>query len=235
MAAHFCLPCKFIGEALFPEDRPSPIFSTFSVIINIVGAVWEVIRVSGGGCDSSTQLWASLGIINFIINIVFAVYIYWRFVHKIRESSGASEAAYKLFMYDWGVCAYFVFIVWLIVWMIVAGTRRNAAPSGDKCGSAIGAGITLIILYIAIGVALIFLTLFTECCREPKWKTRHVAHVSQQPAPQIIPAPGQTTGMVYAQPVVGGTPPPVNPAYAQPQQQRQGGGLFGNLFGKRQN
>ena len=161
--------------------------------------IWSFARVSDGTCDSSTKTWVFLGIASAFINIVFSIYIYVRFSRKILSGEmSVSETIYKLFMYDWGVCMYMVFLVWMVVWIIVAGTKRNDARDGDDCKSQLGALTVMFVLYLAVGGFLVFLSLFTECCREPRWR----GHTR---------VPVVRTGIL-----------PVQPVYRQPQQQQSG-------------
>ena len=211
-----------VGDFLCPPDRPSPIFTTFGCLINGIGAIWAIVVLAGSGgaaCESRTRTWLILGVVSLILNIVFCVYLYMRFAQKIADGDGTSKAAHTLLMYDWGVCVYFLFIIWLIIWMVLAGTYAGRAGAGDSCGGMLSALIIFFVLYLIIGVILVIFSLATACCNEPRWKQNQRGQVAAAPAP-APPHPGR--------PVVQAQPAP----RAQPQQrQPQSGGLFGRVFG----
>ena len=163
--------CKPFGDFFCPSDKPSPIFSTFSCCINGLGIIWSIIRLASRNneCESAARTWLILGIITMAGNCFFAFYIYFRFAHKVRQYS-ASKAAWKLFMYDWGVCMHWFWLIWHIVWMVVASGRSN---SGLGCDSMINIVIVLLILYLAIGSVLVCFSIMTEGCRTPAWRRNH--------------------------------------------------------------
>jgi hypothetical protein len=203
MALLFCKP---FGDFLCPEDRPSPIFSTWSVLINAVGIVWGVIRlITASGCTDAARTWCILGIISHGVPIIFGIYIYIRFVHKIREGKAAAEAAWKLLLYDWGVCLFILFLIWLLAWMIVAGGKSSG---GGDCGGQISVSIVLFIMFLIVGFLLLVFSVFTECCRTPRWYGNR-----QGGAPTVVvaqPAPAYIPGATIVQ------PGPPAPGYAQP-------------------
>jgi hypothetical protein len=234
MAAHFCTPCKYFGGLMCPEDRPSPIFTVFSTIINGIMGIMSIAALSGGAddCASSMRTYVIIGIINCVINVIFAFYLYVRFAAKVREEATATQAAYKLFMYDWGVCVYILFSIWLVVWMVLA-SQSSDKTCNSSLANQITAGITFTIVYMAVGLLLVMLSIMTECCREPGWKRnrRQAPAVNRPPPTHHQP---QIGAPVYAQPAHSQPPPPVNPAYAQ-QQQQQEQGVLGRAFGVARN
>lgn len=206
MAAHLCAPCTLCGhgcgEFWCPDDRPSPLFSTFSVVLNLAYFIWALIVVSTESCESETLTWAILGLLTALVNIGFAFYLYFRFASKARKDGiSTGNAACSLFMYDWGVCVYILFLVWIIVWMVLAGMYQNDASSDDQCGRQLIVGIIFFICYLVIGAFMIALSLFTECCKEPSWRVRAVRsdphqgglHGQQQQQPKR----GLVSGLVH--------------------------------------
>ena len=199
MAAHVCEP---VGDFLCPEDRPSPIFSTFAAVINFISGVWAFIVAVSGDCESTPRTWLLLGCVNCFGNFVFAFYIYHRFAAKVRgdgETPGLApgDAACKLFMYDWGCCSYMVFLVWQLVWFFLA-ISVGSDYSGDRCGDQLHTAAILLALYAAIGVGLMILSLFTECCRTPQWQGHHQQRRSQPVGvvSSVATAAGRTTNGV---------------------------------------
>lgn len=177
MAGHICSGiggiCSGIGNFLCPEDAPSPIFTTFAVVINGVAGVWSIVVIASESCESRPTTWLGLGIMNFFVNVFMAFYIYFRFAHKIRGSYdqpglGPGDAACKLFLYDWGVCLYMAMLVWELVWFIIAIGVSN--DYDDKCGDQLMNDVILLAVFVGVGGFLIICSLFTECCRRPRWK-----------------------------------------------------------------
>jgi hypothetical protein len=209
MAARFCAPCSFIGHHLFPEDRPSPIFTTFSIIVNSIFLVWSIVAIAKGPCDNSPLLWTILGLASSVVNIVFAIYLYTRFTYKIRhESTTAQHAAWHLFLYDWGVCLYLLFTIWLIVWLVFAGITYNDNNDGgdannnnnnsnqrDECNHFLKGGIILFAIYLVLGALLMCCSVCTEFCRQPRWSRHQQAHGGAYPqvyaTPVVSPQAGQ--------------------------------------------
>lgn len=198
MAAHLCAPCKEFGKLMCPEDRPSPIFTAFSLVIN---AIMGIIGVSGlGDCIDASKTWVILGVLSCIVNGAFSCYLYYRFCTKIRaEQNGVTAAVYQLLMYDWGVCCYLLFGVWLIAWMAMASGRDGAS----RC-SALSTMVALMIVYVIVGILLVALSLMTECCRTPTWRSRNTTTPHSASVQGVAPPPSR----------MGNAPPPaVNPAY----------------------
>lgn len=209
MAALFCAPIGWLGDFMFPDDRPSPIFATFSCFLNFGAILWSGIILGTSSCVSDTVMWLVLGILTCVANIVFGIYLYFRFAQKVKSMS-ASEAAGKLFLYDWGVCLYILVLIWTIVWMALVGGYQQKAGPNDKCGQQLTTMTVFLVIYLVVGALLVVLSLVTECCREPKWKKRQ-----RNGDAGTLPAPG------------------IGRAQAAPPQQQRSGGLFGgftNLF-----
>ena len=221
MAMYVCEACtepiKLCGTFFFPEDRPSPLFSTFSVLCNLVGGILCIVQlVQPEVCVEPTRTWLILGIANHAANILFAFYLYFRFAAKIQGGASVSDAVTKLFFYDWGVCCYMCVGIWLVVWMVMAGGRMTY---NDACATGIKYSLTAEAVYIGLGFFLLIFSVCTECCREPKWKHRQNA--------------GAPAGIAY----VPANNAPMGGAYSQQPPPRQGlvgglvGGVVGSLFG----
>jgi len=190
MAAHICFPCHMCSSFLCPPDRPSPIFSTFSVFLNGAMLLWFVITLGAYNdqCSTRTRNWAILGLLTAAVNIGFAFYLYIRFAYKVQNAggqAGVSKAAVHLFLYDWGVCMYILFCVWIVVWMVLAGTAAFDAPSTDACEDLITGGIVIFIVYFVLGGFFIVLSLCTECCRTPSWRKHQVQQYNPQVAAHV--------------------------------------------------
>jgi len=186
MAARICAPCTLCceatGDLFFPDDRPSPIFSTFSVLINTAFIVLAIVALAMGPCDNDPLLWTILGLCSAAVNIGFAIYLYGRFAYKARhEGVSPGQAACHLFLYDWGVCLYLLFTCWLIAWMVLAGRSWRNSADDDRCGTMCRNGVILFAIYWGVGAFLIFVSIITECCRTPRWRREQSHPASTAP------------------------------------------------------
>jgi hypothetical protein len=236
VVATVATPCGWVEDCLCPESAPSPLFTTFTFFCNIVGVVWTGVRIGITTCDADTRTWLILGLCSGIVNILFACYLYGRFTQKVRdEDLAVTEAVGKLIMYDFGVCFYGLFLIWLIVWMAIAGTKRSALRSSDVCGDQLWVLIVIFLIYLIGGFFVIVFSLFTECCRQPNWKRRkeereaargHSNYPSATepyfPTPNQSPPHPSAQQQVPMQPVYNSNtstyqnvarPPPMNPNY----------------------
>jgi hypothetical protein len=219
--------CDATGDYLCPADRPSPIFTTFSCVLNTIFLVWAIVDIAQGPCDNGPLLWTILGLVSAVINIVFAIYLYGRFTYKVRhEGAQSHHAACKLFLYDWGVCLYILFAAWLIVWMAFAGTQHSDAEDDDRCGDFLTVGIILYIIYFVVGLFLIVCSMITECCRQPRWRREWIAsHPSAaHTSPAPVSSPGRHRSQHMLSRVFGSSPqpPPPHAPYASSHQQQHG-------------
>lgn len=241
---------KACSNVVCPADRPSPLYTIFTFLVNTITAIIVIVNFTGSDSSSActngnTKTWNILMLVICGVNMVFSVYLYMRYVQKLREGHGAMTSAWKLFLYDFGVYFYLWFCVFIVVWICMAGQMT----SGEKICSSLTnttAPVVLMIVYLAGSVFVISLSLLTECCRAPRWS-------GARPASSAAPYPGAAYAPMPQPPMGGGTstaapppvyaptpvaapqyqqqpqyqhaaygqpaPPAVNPAYAQPAQQ----------------
>lgn len=188
MAAHVCIPCHACADFVCPDDRPSPIFTTFSVLLNGGLAIWHIVGLaSATNCSSDASLWTGLAIMTAGVNIIFAFYLYFRFWHKIRQGGDTvAGAACTIFLYDWGVALYLLFLIWHIVWLVLAGqARARTDEDADDCANLLEGGIIIFIIYLVLGGFVVALSLCTECCRTPRWKAEPQPVYAASPAPVV--------------------------------------------------
>lgn len=207
------------GAVLCPADRPSPLFTLYTFLVNGIGAI--IVGAAFGASDSqgtcsngSTRTWNYVYLAICAVNCLFAIYVYMRYVQKLREGHGAGGAAYKLLLYDWGCYLMFWFLVFIVVWLCLAS---NYTSGETRCSSlaSTGAPVAAMVVWMVGGVFVVWMSLLTECCRSPKWAgERQVGYApvavgamggngggrAQPPAPFVVaprPAP------VYAAAPVG--------------------------------
>jgi hypothetical protein len=239
MAARLCTPCTVccggLSDFFFPDDRPSPIFSTFAVLINLAILIYSAVVLGSRSCDSRPFTWIILGLVSAIVNIAFAVYLYTRFSIKVRHhGSSAGEAACHLFMYDWGVCLYILFAIWLVVWIVFSGTAASDANNDDNndngCGNGLVVMIVLMIIYMALGTCLIGCSVCTEGCRTPKWKRAHNANAQYNPGHARYDADAAHAHRHPEMQAPYGQPQQPQP-YQQEAHPHRGGGIRGTAVG----
>eukprot|EP00759_Apiculatamorpha_spiralis_P050080 PhF_6_TR4491/c0_g1_i5/m.6193 len=221
------------SACLCPEDRPSPMFVYFSTIMNVIPAIITIVALAkespSTACSSTNSgTWIYVSFLLYGGNLVFAVYLYYRFMAERNAGKSTAASASKLFMYDPGVYLYFWFLVFHVVWVIIGFNWAGDEHSCSEIKSAIHAGGTCIIVYLIAGGFVIALSLLTECCRSPKWEVRQqtlTTPFAQQPpmntaaaaAPVYYVQPQQQQQPQYVQPQAGGAPPPAYNPYAAPQ------------------
>ena len=222
--------CHICGACLCPEDRPSPIFVIFSFIVNIIALIIAVTGLVGDDkdlpCTSKCRTWLFVAIGCCAVNLLFAVYIYIRFMNERRAGSSAGDSAGKLFMYDPGVYVYIWFLIFLIVWFIMGFSWMGDEIICKTAKNTVSTVAIFFIVYLSVGPCVIFISLTAEsCCRGTQPLGTQQAQYQAQGQNQQYAPPQQ-------QPLYAQAPPATNP-YAQQQQQQQPpvqqGGLLSGL------
>ena len=114
----FCKAFEEVGECctavLCPRDRPSPLFTIFAWCINIAVIIVTAVHISGDAgekCDNDkTTLW-NWGMLTIAgMNMLFAIYIYCRFVCKVRNegleahSGATAQSGPSHQLQEWRCC-----------------------------------------------------------------------------------------------------------------------------------
>eukprot|EP00759_Apiculatamorpha_spiralis_P019995 PhF_6_TR25605/c1_g2_i2/m.35926 len=211
--AYLCAqPFVWMGKLICPEDRPSPIYVIFTCVINIVPLIMHAIQLTTKeiACNNPMRSWLIAGMITEAINILFAFYVYMRFSQQLHETQGGAwKTAWKLFLYDIGVCMYMLFGIWMIVWISFARSFSSSESVCTNLGDQLTIGSTCLILYMILGIFVICFSLVTECCKEPRWRKNQQmrAQGACPPPPMGGPSPQPVGGMTYAS----AAPPPPPP------------------------
>eukprot|EP01064_Diplonema_japonicum_P001302 TRINITY_DN10821_c0_g1_i1.p1 TRINITY_DN10821_c0_g1~~TRINITY_DN10821_c0_g1_i1.p1 ORF type:complete len:307 (+),score=72.09 TRINITY_DN10821_c0_g1_i1:41-961(+) len=229
--------CEGFSRCLCPDNKPSPLFVIFSTIMNALLLLFAVLGLTAKKEDPGPDydppmMWLGVAIGIAVVNIIFAVYLYWRFAHMTKPSEeqknvSAMKAAAQLFLYDIGVCLYLGFGVFMIVWCII--DKKCDDKGTDLCedqNDAITKCKIILGLYMGLGVVVIFLSVCTECCRPPRYITTVGVQPGYQPYNPNNPA-APPSYQTYQQPAQANPPPQAYPAapvapqqpYQQPQQQ----------------
>eukprot|EP01060_Flectonema_neradi_P022510 TRINITY_DN3075_c0_g2_i1.p1 TRINITY_DN3075_c0_g2~~TRINITY_DN3075_c0_g2_i1.p1 ORF type:complete len:300 (+),score=44.94 TRINITY_DN3075_c0_g2_i1:62-901(+) len=202
-----CVICKPLGSWFCPEDRPSPLYSTFA---SIIGSVTLVMCGLYGSMDeiddcrkTDIRTWFYISMIVCVWNVGFSIYLYYRLKAKVLEGSVA-KAVWKLAAYDIGVCLNFGVLIFTVAWLGWGGSLKDDAddvkseviqrprnttlasefvvPSAcHTMADKLNLVIVLFIVFLVLGFFIILLSICTECCREPRWK-KHAA-VGTAPPP----------------------------------------------------
>lgn len=156
--------------AAFPSDRPSPVFSLATQLINSGVIISGFTVVLSTKCSFQSVQTISLGIMNGMVNMIFAVAIIMFTRRKIYRGISRNRSTVRLFLTDPVVILYLFFVVWEISWIL----WTSSVLSSDACNNAIYAELFLLVINIVVGMILFIFTFSTEGCRFPRW--REAAH-----------------------------------------------------------
>ena len=174
MAAYFCAPCMCLKDGccnwFCPHDRPSPIFSTFSVIYHTVVSIIAIVGLVDDGCVSAGKTWLTVGLLTAITHIIFAIYIYFRFWSKAKVAP-PGVAARDILCYDVGVFLYILVLIWTFIYGFVS---KSCVSNKHEDTVAI-----LFWIFLFFGPLLLCLSMSTECGRRPKWQYHAMAQRNQ--------------------------------------------------------
>eukprot|EP01062_Namystynia_karyoxenos_P074983 TRINITY_DN72105_c0_g1_i1.p1 TRINITY_DN72105_c0_g1~~TRINITY_DN72105_c0_g1_i1.p1 ORF type:complete len:315 (+),score=80.08 TRINITY_DN72105_c0_g1_i1:90-947(+) len=221
--------CKGCNQCLCPQNSPSPVFSIFSALMNLLVLLFAGLGLAAGTDfpDNASEFddkdkpaqWLGVACGIAVCNMMFACYLYYRFTHMTRGQGarGAAGAAWQLFAYDIGVFIYICFSIFVIVWLAIGGNFKGPEgswPTGGKSytgckdqNEKIGTVQLILGLYLGFAGIIICCSVLTECGRTPRYM--HQQHPQYVAAPQ----PGQQPYMQMQ-----GSPPAQHPG-AYPQQQ----------------
>jgi hypothetical protein len=165
--------CGPINRSICPSDRPSPIFATFCTLINAAMGLVAVIVLAKDGStsctDDLTRPWTAVMIGVAFANFVFGIYLYFRFVAKVREGKGVIDSACRLLFCDFGNFCYMGVAVFQIVWIVVGSASLGDEDACSSMKAGFPALVTIDIVYLTLGCFVMFISLMTECCRAPRW------------------------------------------------------------------
>lgn len=178
MASSYCSKVtQVIKKVAFPEDRPSPIFSISVQLLNSAAVILGFMNVLSSRCSTHTQ-GLTLGIVNALYNMVFAVIIIIVTRRKIARGIPNEMSSFRLFCFDPLGLITLVFVVWEFAWVCWS----IGESSSGKCNHDVTYLASLILLSLLVGLVLFCLTFASEWCSLPQW--RHVAHTHWEEARQ---------------------------------------------------
>ena len=178
--------CKAVEFCCCPANRPSPIFVFFAVLMNglvILFAIMGLVADNevGNVKVDDPNIWLIIMLIVALINILFSFYIYCRFHTMTSQLPGPDGtnpqakmspwgAAWKLMMYDVGVCFFILVAIFTWVWLIVKSKYECNFPATactDKEDAMDNIAICMWV-FTLLGGVVIALSLCTQCCKKPK-------------------------------------------------------------------
>lgn len=164
----FCFSA--IGNFFFPQDRPSPLFSILIQLICSSAVTLGFKVVLSEKCSYRNVQAIALGIMNHLVNMIFAVTIIVITRRSIFRGVSRSQSAFRLFLCHPIVMLFLLFGVWEVSYILWSASVQVE----DACSSAVNGIVVLLGCTILIGFILFILTFSTECCRLPRW--REAAH-----------------------------------------------------------
>eukprot|EP01065_Artemidia_motanka_P005476 TRINITY_DN12636_c0_g1_i1.p1 TRINITY_DN12636_c0_g1~~TRINITY_DN12636_c0_g1_i1.p1 ORF type:complete len:335 (+),score=92.25 TRINITY_DN12636_c0_g1_i1:70-1074(+) len=187
--------CKQLNQLCCPQNRPKPIFCFYTFLMSIIALAMSAKGIAADvpvkGMDCGTQdSWCYISIGMAILNVIFAVYIYFRFAEMMRrqreqegqpatrQKKGCEQACFgpcftccdrcgiacELFCYDCGVFFYLCFVIWIIVYTIMLGDKKG--DCGDKTDALEDVRLVWW-LFLGIGVCVMCISMTCELSREP--------------------------------------------------------------------
>ncbi|KAK9809135.1 hypothetical protein WJX72_009916 [[Myrmecia] bisecta] len=236
--------CTALNRCFCPEDGPSPIFLTYTVLLNTAPAVASIILAAlSFHNDCAKPLHTFLLIMALVFNpfmIGFAMRIYVKFsepgdveqAHKdsccCAAESWVCEKAERLCMYEPAVFVYLLFapaaIAWSIVGLVwISKSEDQRAPNGPSidCPASLITmskwASVLMLVYLAGTILVIGFSMCVECSRIGGRLSKGSRPQQPQPARQqaAVSAGAAIIGsLLYPQGLK-----PSRPAYAAPHPQ----------------
>lgn len=153
----------------FPDDRPSAVFPLFGAIVNSIPLVWGFSMIPATECNEDYKVWASLGIFNCFVNMLFGITITFLTRRKIKAGIRARVTTNDLFLRSVVVDVFILYLLWEVVWLAVAASR-SAEDVDDTCRHHLLVQVAFHVVYVVLGPLLFTFTFVTEWSRLPRWR-----------------------------------------------------------------
>ncbi|ESL05600.1 hypothetical protein TRSC58_06744 [Trypanosoma rangeli SC58] len=158
--------------ALFPNDRPAPLFTLVSVIGNGAQLIRGFAILVSLPCSTLTMQWCALGLSNAIVNMIYAIALMWRIRYRIKRGIPTEWSTLRLFIMDPINIAFLFYVAWEILWMVGASWVTTTPRVQDACDTYISIQLYCCCVFIIMGGTLLFLTFVTELFKRPRWRRR---------------------------------------------------------------
>ncbi|RNF12455.1 hypothetical protein TraAM80_00307 [Trypanosoma rangeli] len=161
-----------VWYALLPNDRPTPLFTLVSVIVNGAQLTHGFSILVSLPCSALTMQWCALGLSNAIVNMIFAIALMWRMRYRIEQGIPTEWSTLRLFIMDPINITFLFYVAWEILWMVGASWVITTQRLQDACGTYISIQLGCCCVFLIMGCALLLMTFVTELLKRPRWRLR---------------------------------------------------------------
>ncbi|GAQ82227.1 hypothetical protein KFL_001040300 [Klebsormidium nitens] len=222
-----CEECLTCGGCCCPEDRPSPLFLGFTVLMNAIpGVVFIVLGLLNihNHCDTYVPAFFYVTAAINLFFVGFAVHIYTYFSRpydaRVEADAGPMARACHVFWNDPWVAFFVLFFIGGFAWAIAGFQAFASAHCGESpvkghyLPRAAAICAALLLVYVIASLFMIVLSLLLECCRRaPLLSNRPPPNGRPNSTPQTIIGrlffPQQRPQMIQS------APPGYNQGYPQ--------------------
>lgn len=155
-----------VFRVVFPSDRPSPLFSFITQFLSSGAVIYGFQALFSTSCNLESSKVLSFGIVNGIVNMIFASSIIFVTRRKIMKGISPSLSMCRLFLTDPVVILYLMFLIWEIVWFCWTGKKSEL----EECHSVVVLQLVFLAANFVVGILLFIFTFSTEICRIPQWR-----------------------------------------------------------------
>lgn len=169
------LCCQFLKQntrrVIAPKTCPSPLFPLVTTLFSAVVLVYGIIEFTNEEIRNSGKYytWNILACVIAILNILYSLYLYIRFVILRCRSKLESKDRWNIILYDVGTLLYILIFIFQIVW-IVLGFLWSLEAKTKRIQILTIVNAVFLSIHAVVIVPLILLSLVTECFRHPSWE-----------------------------------------------------------------
>ena len=162
-------------DFICPEERPWPIFTSFAWTLNLIPSTIGIVIAIGGSdkCDSNLRTYLIVQFFVCCLHLCFATYGYYRVANPApgNENKSLASLAWHMAMYDPGVCLYGAVWIGALVWNVIGSGYVSSASTeceSEAIYKMAAAMVVIMYLYLFGGFAVLFMSIFCDCCREER-------------------------------------------------------------------
>jgi len=160
--------CNGCAEFICNPERPFPTFVCYAFfatfVPGIVGLVIAFMNLEGIDVCRDPLIWLFVMAVVNILHLSFSFYAYYMYTKMTQLGKGnAFSRACKFMAYDWGMCAYYLILIFSIAWSVV-GFVWATPPCADEVVKTIIALGVINILYVILSAFIGLCTVCCDCC-----------------------------------------------------------------------
>ena len=165
--------CDHLARGCCPEDRPSPLFLGFAVLLNGPAAAYALaagVGQASSGCDDRlhTFLFVAAGVNAAMI--AFAIYLYRKFSRPYSrhdpDDSGPWARASDICLNDPGAALFILVFIFSAVWANLGlGWARRGGCEARELTQAVRLVGSLMNVFLLVGAGVMLFSLGVESCR----------------------------------------------------------------------